>query len=237
MTAVALGVAWGTLAGRDVAPPSAEKVPASGAEVVVAQSMERVPADSLTDWVNVADHVVSVTVTGEERVEPGISETAPAGEGMVERRVAFEVNEVLWSSPDASGRAPTVATVPSGPGWIRRSDGTESKAARAGSSRLEVGNDYILGLVWKPAQCSEDHRVPARWALIGSGAILPANAGVIGAGEFEGATPVAASETAVGPPIARRFAGRGPAVLRDALAATRSTEKVEFLSDDELCTG
>lgn len=237
VTAMALSVVWAASSfGGAVDARSAEKRPPAAAGVVLAQSMERVSSESLTDWVNVADHVVAVTVIGEERVQPGISETAPAGEGMVERKVTFQVNEVLWSSPRAFRKAPAVTTVPSGPGWIRRSDGTESKAARAGSSRLEVGNDYTLGLVWKPAQCYEDVRIPARWALVGSGAILPADAGVIGVGEFEGAKPVAASQGAVGPPIAQQFAGKGLASLREALAKTAATDRVEFVSADELCT-
>lgn len=228
-------VGWVVVVDDDqAAAPTA--TPAPGVHLI--QALERVPTDSLADWVGVADHVVVATVVDEVRGEdPPVDETAPNGEGLIQRTLSFEVDDVLWSAAGVGRPAPDSFTILTDAGWIRYEDGSERETAREGSSRLEVGNEYVLGLVWKPAQCAGDIRIPARWALIGSGAVLPANDGVVGEGEFEGAevSPVDAGEV-VGPPVAEEFRGEGVEDVEEALDDTRAADEVDFVSEAELCS-
>lgn len=199
------------------------------------EPFERVATDSLTDWVNAADFVVSVTVLSEKRVEPGRTETSPHGEGLVGRLLTLRVDDTLWSS-GGERAVPETLEVRSASGWIRHEE-TETKTSLSGASRIEVGNQYAVGLVWKPAQCFGELRSPASWATLGSGAVVPANEGVVGVGEFQGTTTTArdAGEERHGPQVAIDFAGASVAELASELRKTQPTERVPFIDESELC--
>lgn len=228
--------AWALVADRGTEPTtSPDAVQADG--VVLVHALERVGTSTMTDWVNVADHVVAVTVTGERRLGPEWSETSPNREGRVGREVSLSIGEVLWTSPESTRRVPDTVTLPVSGGWIRDDDGTERETSLAGSSRLEVGNDYTVALVWKPAQCAEDLRSPARWAIAGSGAVVPANDGRLGVGEFEGTAAGDSPETEyVGPPVVDELGGQDVTALAEKLAETEMTEDVPFVTPGESCT-
>jgi len=230
---LAVAVAAGALAAdRGTEQARSPEDGAAGA-VVLTQALERVDTSTVTDWVNVADHVVAVTVTGEGRLE---QETSPDREGRIGREVTLSVGEVPWTSSDTARPVPDTVTLPVSGGWIRDDDGTERETSPAGSSRLEVGNGYVVALVWKPAQCAGDLRSPARWAIAGSGAVVPATDGRLGVGEFEGsaAGDPSAGEY-VGPPVVDELGGEDVAALAEVLARTEVTEDVEFVMPDEGC--
>lgn len=89
--------------------------------------------------------------------------------------------------------------------------GTEVEEALHGASRIEVGEEYVIALVWKRAECDDNDYYPARWSAIGSGGVLPMHDGVIGHGEFEGQHHTGA-DGVVGPPLAQQFGGEAPEV-------------------------
>lgn len=105
--------------------------------------------------------------------------------------------------------------------------GTEVEEALHGASRIEVGEEYVIALVWKRAECDDNDYYPARWSAIGSGGVLPMHDGVIGHGEFEGQHHTGA-DGVVGPPLAQQFGGEAPEALISQLATTRPTERPTF---------
>lgn len=188
---------------------------------------ESVPSATLTDWANIADHVVTVHITAEEQVEPPGSETQEGETSViVGRDVTMEVTDVLWSAEGAEHEAPRAITTPQ-MGWVRTADGTEIEEALHDASRIEVGEDYVVALAWKRAECADTDYYPARWSAIGSGGVLPMTDGIIGRGEFEGHR-YAEGDGFVGPPLAQQFGGKAPEALIAQLATTPRTERLTF---------
>jgi hypothetical protein len=97
-----------------------------------------------------------------------------------------------------------------------------------------VGHEYVLALVWKPAECDEgDETIPARWMVTGTYGAVPADEGVVGIGEDEGvavsnvaeAASAARESDALGEElgeveVADQFRGQAPGAIGKALSAT-----------------
>ncbi|WP_110208120.1 hypothetical protein [Nocardioides daejeonensis] len=224
LAAVAITIAgWSALGAGDTGPAQSNTA-LSQPDVRLVEGLESVRSNTLVDWVNVADHVVTVRVIDEEPIQAASPAEASLSVG---RKVTMEVSDVLWSSRSTSRPAPTVFTT-SEMGWAYRSDGTLIEEALRASSRLEVGEDYVIALRWKRAECDENDYYPARWSAIGSGGILPANDGVLGRGEFEGQHHPPSSMQSVGPMLAHKLAGMPPSTLSNLLAAAESTSAPTF---------
>ncbi|WP_437012917.1 hypothetical protein [Streptomyces sp. enrichment culture] len=72
--------------------------------MILAHGADRHPAQTATDWVTYADHVVEVTPVSEREIAPSQDE-ADRGEGLILRKVTLRVDKVLWSS-DTAAKAP-----------------------------------------------------------------------------------------------------------------------------------
>jgi hypothetical protein len=161
--------------------PLPSTAPAAG-DVVLGEGRDRTGSRTVGDWVTYADHLFIVTVTGEVRQAPGAAEAAHGA--MIGRTVKLRVDNVLWSAPDAPMAAPPALALPAA-GWVSGAGDATVKVALRGSSRLELGHTYVKAVEWADDVCSDD---PARgtWEGLGSGDTIPFDAGVLGAGEFEG---------------------------------------------------
>ena len=136
----------------------------------------------------------------------------------------MEVIDVLWSSDSSRRGAPHNFTTPE-MGWRQSADDNQIEEALHGSSRLEVGEEYVIALAWKRAECDTNDFYPARWSAIGSGGILSLEDGVVGFGEFEGRHHDADERMVVGPPLAHEFAKKKPEALIAPLHAAPATDR------------
>lgn len=190
------------------------------------EAAEAVPSDSAEDWAAAADVVVTGTVVKEKKLAPPKSETEVGlNQVLIGRTVTLKVSEVLWRSPHARVAVPKTVTM-NAFGWAQNDEGTR-EVTIAGSSRLEVGHQYVLALVWQAAQCADGDRVPAAWTWIGSGGIIPADGDVLGAGEFEGSAAGADETRRATDPGGIKAAnlGRTPASVKDDLKNVGSAKR------------
>jgi hypothetical protein len=166
--------------------PAAPQGPAAE-RVVLSEGSDRTASRSAGNWATYADHVLVVTVVGETR-HPALKKEIDRGEGLIARTVRLRVDKVLWSAADAPQPAPAEVKLAAA-GWLfsNRSATVESKIAIRDSARLEVGHTYIKALEWIDDPCSNDPK-RGSWEGLGSGDTIPYDAGVPGAGEFEGQT-------------------------------------------------
>lgn len=155
--------------------------------VRVVDALEVAPTRTVSDWAKVADYVVTASVVSERPIEElRSSETSIDTETMVLREVTLQTSELVWRAPSSKLELPPEFAVRA-MGWLKTEGGALEELALENGSRLEVGHRYLIGLTWKPAQCSEgDTPEPARWAVIGSNGALPADDGMVGKGEIEG---------------------------------------------------
>ncbi|MEZ7159143.1 hypothetical protein ACWIFK_01920 [Streptomyces althioticus] len=143
-------------------------------EVTVApQADDVLPSVTSTDWVTYADQVAVVRPTSDREI-PASEEEKEAGEGYIGRQATLAVDKVLWSRPDAP-QAPESLSLDVA-GWVFK-DGRRQEFAVHDTPRLEPGHTYILAL----ARLDD-----GTWSILGSGAALPYDNGIIGNGESEG---------------------------------------------------
>ncbi|QCX26950.1 hypothetical protein [Nocardioides jishulii] len=200
----------------------------------VYSALDVVASTTVTDWVKAADHVVAVSVIGEERVPPGRSETSPNGEGMVDRLVTLRVINFLWSADEAEPLGKTVTAGAYG-GWFRLPNGVEEETTVKGSPRLEVGHDYVVALAHRPALCLDGRRIEASWAPTGTYASVPADQGVIGSGEFEGVSVAATSKSFEQGTVVSEFAGAKLTDLSRELALVGRVERTPVHANASTC--
>ncbi len=188
VVAVAVAALMSGCAGTDPPAPATSsaplpsRAPAAG-DVVLGEARDRTGSRTVGDWVTYADHLLIVTVTGEVRQAPGAAEVERDG-GMIGRTVQLRVDDVLGSPPATPMAAPRNLALQAA-GWMSGAGDATVKVALRGSARLEVGHTYVKAVEWADDLCSDD---PARgtWEGLGSGDTIPFDAGVLGAGEFEG---------------------------------------------------
>lgn len=117
---------------------------------------DRLPSESLSDWVSYSDEVVLATVASEVEVrQPG--DVNAAGEGITSRSLTFSLNRSLWSRTGAPRVQATFQMVHDG--WIFRK-GSNRGDYQTGDVRFMVGNSYLLALT----------SYPEGWGTVGSAA-------------------------------------------------------------------
>lgn len=150
---------------------------------------EAFSSTTVKQWVKQSDFVAVVRIDSEEEVPPARAEVE-RGEGLIMRTLTGHVDQVVWSHPSATRRAPaTVSFIDFG--WAF-TDGLESKhrAGVPGRPYLLTGHTYLMALRWYEWGCPgridpEDEQTPPTWAPLGAQAIVPFD-GLLGTGEFEG---------------------------------------------------
>lgn len=156
-------------------------------QAILAATSDHLPNESATDWVTYADHVVVVTPVSEQDVAPA-EEEITRGEGVIDRMVALQVKDVLWSRSKSTQPAPSEFDWLAW-GWQFSDGDTSNRVQIAGEDapRLELGHQYIMALVWEAARCSPgDDRVPAQWRGLGADSNIPYDDNIIGQGELQG---------------------------------------------------
>ncbi len=210
---------------------------ADGQLVVLDQagaSSDHLPSTTAEDWVTYADHVLVVTVTDDAEIPPS-EEEVQLGEGLIGRQVTMSVDRVLWSHPDPDRPAPETVSWQAW-GWQFKGD-PDGRWPVVGSNtaRVEPGQTYVVALAWEEARCAQgDARVPAQWVPLGGAAVVPADGGIIGVGEFEGRDQTAEQAKAADSPgdpnrtLSDRLAGEDLAELAAELERTTPGEPEVF---------
>lgn len=143
--------------------------------VIIADGRDAVPSRTLEDWVSYGDHTVIVNVASETEI-PATAEEVTAGEGYIGRTVNMQIDQTVWSRTGAPALPSTITMAVDG--WSFQGQ-TRTPIAREEGSRLEPGHTYILSLALL---------ADGSWTAAGSGAALPYDGSVVGAGEFRGMT-------------------------------------------------
>ncbi|MEZ7159144.1 hypothetical protein ACBR38_29435 [Streptomyces sp. MAD19A] len=190
-----------------------EEAPDRKGGVVLAEGDDVLPSVTSTDWVTYADQVAVVRPTSDREI-PASEEEKEAGEGYIGRQATLAVDKVLWSRPDAP-QAPESLSLDVA-GWVFK-DGRRQEFAVHDTPRLEPGHTYILAL----ARLDD-----GTWSILGSGAALPYDNGIIGNGESEGTTSTQQA-------AAKRQAAAEPADPADA-PESGVEEQVRGASEDAL---
>ena len=167
--------------------------------IVVGQGSDRLPSESLTDWVTYGDHVVVATIET-ERALPVSDEALGRGEGLIGRRMTARVASTLWSR---SGAAPLPSSLDLLVwGWVLQ-EGRRLPFTSEGSPRPVVGDTYVVPVTQVAG---------GEWVLLAPSAIIPVSEGVMHAPP--------AKEVGVATPIARGYDGRPVDVLSKVLQGT-----------------
>lgn len=173
---------------------------ANDGAIVIGQASDRLPSETLTDWVSYSDHVVIAKVESERELETP-AEAVQRGEGLIGRRISARVTTTLWSRTDAPDVPPSVDLLVWG--WVLQ-EGKRLPFTSDGAPRPSVGQIYVFPL----AQIKS-----GEWVVLAHSAVLPVTAGVV-------RTPDAA-EVGVVAPLAREYAGRAVEDLSRALAEAK----------------
>lgn len=178
------------LAGCSAAPATEEPVSTTSPRVtsgpVTLQAMAEFSSTTLDDWQAYADAIVVAKVVDEKRLPQAKSETV-TGEGLdlIGRTIQVDVLKQLWMAPDVKAELGGSLTMDAA-GWLEEPEKSVEVVA-GGGSRLEPGHEYVMALRWWPEIQSEgDATQPAAWGPVGADAVLPADGGLIGSGEYLG---------------------------------------------------
>ncbi|MEV0390961.1 hypothetical protein [Nonomuraea sp. NPDC050643] len=206
------------------APPAAapRAGTGTGTPIVLGHGLEIVESATAAHWVSGAQHVVVYTVS-EETERPPTQIEVERQEGLTYRTVHARIDRVLWSKDGA--RTPPAGTwnfTTYGSAFNNNDGAGTAKFGLEGRPRVEAGHTYIAAIRWHDDPCSADDG-KGRWGSLGSGAILPFDAQVIGQGEYEGQVRTAeqnkalmAEESADGA-LAEKLAGQNIDALLNEL--------------------
>src|SRR4051812_23307467 len=161
----AIAVAAASIAlGALIARPSTTHPPAP--KLIIAQSDQLLPSESLADWRSFADHLALVTITSERKLPPTAEEIA-ADEGYIPRVVALRIDSILWSRPHAPA-APAEFQIDLD-GWSFH--GTTLTPLRLeGEPMMTVGKQYVMPIV----RLVPSERVQiAGWSPLSPDSIIP----------------------------------------------------------------
>jgi hypothetical protein len=144
--------------------------------LIVAQSDQLLPSQTLTDVVTYSDHVVQATVVNETQL-PMSAEEIAAGEGMAPRVITLRIDSVLWSRAGAPAAPAAFRTDLDG--WSVK-QGHKTPMRLEGEPMMVVGKQYVLPIVYlsKTARVS----VPG-WSVLSPDSIFPVQNGVLGKGD------------------------------------------------------
>lgn len=198
---------WGT---RTVASP-----------VVIGSdnALETQASATARDWVEGANVVVVAEVTGERR-----GTTAGTGDGtgdqFVGRWVTLAVERQVWERAGGPALIAGSTIEVSAPGWLDTADGSTVPLALDGQPRLEPGHAYVVAL--SAQVCATDTTGTASWSALGSGAVIPADEGVLGFGESEGQIVAGDVDQTAPGSLERQLLGDGTDALASALDAEQA---------------
>ena len=162
ITAVLATAAATTVTSLALSRPAHPKAPS----LIVAQSDQLLPSQSLTDVVTYSDHVVIATVVNETEL-PMTAEEIAAGEGMAARAITLRIDTVLWSRPDGPAAPADFQTDLDG--WSVQ-EGNETPLRLEGEPMMVVGKHYVLPIVY----LSTTAKVPvAGWSVLSPDSIFP----------------------------------------------------------------
>lgn len=190
-------------------------------DVLLAESLYAVPAESATDWVSYGDQTAVVTVEA-EHAGTATAEETESGEAYLSRTVDLRVKERVWARSGAAA-LPDTLSIPVN-GWQLK-DGVRLRVGSHDSSRLEVGHDYVIVFA---------HFSDGDWSPLGAGGILPYDEGQVGQGEYQGAPLSVAAyqaevEQQVVPgaeePVSYRTAGKSATSVKSLLQSTTPDPK------------
>lgn len=174
-------------------------------------ALERWSSSTAADWVRTSDYVVVAHASREQALTHGDASGGPIG-----RSVVLRIEQVVWSRPSPAQTLPPSVTLTAW-GWAD----DKVPLAMSGTPRIEPGHDYVVALVWLPAQCSPgDPAEPAHWTTLGSDAVLPFDSERIGYGESEGRLVEGDPDQATAGTLEQRLLGQPLTDLRDALRAS-----------------
>src|SRR3954469_6577292 len=197
IAAIAVSVALGVLVSNQGSThPRAPRL-------IIAQSDQLLPSESLADWRSFADHLALVTITSERRLAPTAQEVA-ANEGYVPRVISLRIDSLLWSrqrAPPAPGAFESDLD-----GWSFQGS-TLTPIRLEGEPMMTVGKQYVMPIVY--LQASPNVQVPG-WSPLAPDSIIPVAGGVLGQGDVTPGGP------GVGTPRAQ-FDGNSAASLTSAL--------------------
>jgi hypothetical protein len=203
--------------------------PGGAGGVRLAMPEGRLPAETASDWVTYAEHVVVVDAVSEREIPPTRTELR-RGEGLIGRTVTLRVDRVLWSSPGAAQPAPKKWEY-SASGWTFTGGDPDdrTKMGVRGAPRVEVGHRYVMALDWEHARCSPgDGRRPAQWFGLSPDSSLAFDDDVLGQGEQEGrvrtaeeAREQADDDDGVAPTLEEKLIGKPASALVKALRAAK----------------
>jgi hypothetical protein len=205
------------------------KVDAGEPPMILAESSDRYPNVTASDWVTYGDHVVIATAMAEKEL-PLSGTSDEASEGVIDRDVTMQVDEVVWSAEDPR------MEVPRGPfqweawGWAFQ-DGEKIPMAGHDQPRVEVGNSYVMVLLWEEEIPDESSPVPARWVSLGADSVIPYENGEMGVGELEGiqrATPLKVPDTDPDYSLEDEMAGERVVELARVLQSTEPGVREDF---------
>ncbi len=128
-------------------------------DIIVGAANNKIPANSITDWVSYTDQVSVVTVVSEKRI-PANSNDLARGEGLVGREVQLKIESNLWNRPNAPKINGTFNTRVWG--WVLNK-GREIPFTAEGNTRVEVGQSYVAPLVLLSTSFGQE------WVLITNG--------------------------------------------------------------------
>lgn len=191
--------------GASVASAGPEN-PSDTPHVVIAESEQLVPGDTLTDWRSFSDHLAVVTVTDQRKMKPSAAEVA-AGEGLIPRIIHLRVDSIMWSRPEAPD--PPTSFDANFDGWEFKGDQLTPLRLR-GEPMLSVGKQYVMPIV---RLAENDDSASGGWSPLGTG-IIPYESGVLGLGDPLITTKADAGE------VWRRYYKEPAADLSDALRHT-----------------
>jgi hypothetical protein len=163
-------------------------------KVVVADAENLLPSATAADWVTYGDHLVVVTLTGEQ-AEPATAEEIAAGEGFIPRDVSVHVDKVLWSRPDAPAAPATMDW--SLDGWTFHGD-ARTPLRLDGEPGMAVGDTYVVPVTYLSQTATVG---AAGWSPLSPDSILPYADSTLGSGAavigYSGPASDPSHETAV----------------------------------------
>jgi hypothetical protein len=189
------------ISGRGTSHPQAPRM-------IIAQSDQLLPSESLADWSSFADHLALVTITSERKLPPSADEVA-ANEGYIPRVITLRIDSVLWSRPQAPAKAPAAFDIDLD-GWSFHG-ATLTPLRLEGEPMMTVGKQYVMPIVY--LQPSKNVQI-AGWSPLSPDSIIPYEAGVLGRGDV-----LPGNQTTAGTPRAQ-FDGKSAGDLSTVLGRT-----------------
>lgn len=206
--------------------------PSAGAESILIQSsaLELYASSTASDWVRNADVAVLAKVTDEES-GPATSVGDGSGDKFMVRSVTIEVLQQLWGRAGLPDLDDGGSIEISAPGTVVRDDGSVSKLAVRSQPRLEIGNSYVLALVCEPSLSGGG----PSWVTLGTGAVIPFEAGVLGNGESEGRPVSGDIDQTLPNSLERDTLGEGVGVIETRLRTVDGRTAPRLPSQENRC--